>query len=238
MPSSPDISAICIERKPSVLTTTVAILQDNSVHGEDAYLVRTVDDDGFLDAVMDGVTRRKGGEASRCLAEALAAAPLRSADDVVAVLEEVNQQLYQLGQGRFWLTTVTAALYLGERLHVASVGDSPILLVRPDSCQSLCGGLRGVRIGGNGQLTHLYRAEVAVDPGDRVLLASDGVTDCIANHQLLEIMRMAASPEDATGRIGTAMAAQQVDERPSAMSGGRVRGDDWTAIVRFFGAPD
>ena len=157
---------------------------------------------------------------------------------MVAVLEEVNRHLYQLGRGDFWLTTGTAALYLAGRLHVVSVGDSPIILVRPDSCQSLSSGLRGVRIGGSTQLTHIYRAEVALDPGDRVLLATDGVTDRIANHELLKILRQAASPEEATGQIRALMAAQQVSERPSALSGSRVRGDDWTAIVRFFAAPD
>jgi serine/threonine protein phosphatase PrpC len=223
---------------PNVLTTTVAALHDNSVHGEDAYLVRPLGRCAGLDAVMDGVTRRKGGEASRYLAGALAAAPLRSADDVAAVLEEVNRHLYELGWGRFWLTTAATALYRDGALYVASVGDSPITLVRPDSCRPLCGGMRSARIGDSGQLTHLYRAEVALDPGDRVLLATDGVTDRIANHELFEILRRAASPDDAAGQIRALMAAQQAGERPAASSGGRIRGDDWTAIVRFFAAPD
>jgi serine/threonine protein phosphatase PrpC len=222
---------VCFKRTPSVLTTTAATLHDNSAHGEDAYLVRVLGDGALLDAVMDGVTRRKGGEASRDLAEALAAAPLRSAEDVVAVLEGVNQHLYQLGGGRFWLTTVATALYVEGTLHVVSVGDSPVLLIRHDACHPLCGGLRGVWIGGSGQLTHLYRAEVALVPGDRVLLATDGVTDHIANRELQEIIRTAASPEEAAERFRAIMDAQQPSDRPSWS---RLRGDDRTAIVRFF----
>src|SRR5205807_1540447 len=56
-------------------TSTVAILHDNAGHGEDHYVVRTLNDNLYLDAVMDGVTGRRGWEASQTLAEALAVAP-------------------------------------------------------------------------------------------------------------------------------------------------------------------
>jgi serine/threonine protein phosphatase PrpC len=221
-----------------MLTTTVATLHDNSAHGEDAYLVRALGDHACLDAVIDGVTRRKGGDASRALAAALAAVPLRSVEDIVVALEDVNRHLYQLGGGHFWLSTVATALYLGETLHVVSVGDSPIVLVRSGSCHTFCGGLRGVYVGACKDLPHLYRAQVSLQPGDRILLASDGVTDGVAICDLVQIMRQAASPEGVAAEIRGRLQARRADKGASRLSGGRVRGDDWTAIVRFFGTSD
>lgn len=202
------------------------------------YVLRTLGDRIFLDAVMDGVTRRQGGEASRALAAALAAAPLQSAEDIVAVLEEVNQQFHQLGCGRFWLTTVAAALYVGGVLSVVSVGDSPIMLVRSESSHWFCSGLRGVYVGANRHLVHLYRAHAVLRPGDRVLLASDGVTDGVDSGALVDILRQAVTPEEATTGIRALLHARQAGGRASAPSGGYGQGDDWTAIVRFFGKPD
>jgi len=76
---TPNSQDCCAEE--AMLTTTVAILHDNTGHGEDQYVVRTLDNNAFLDAVMDGVTGRRGWEASQIMAEALAAAPLTSPAD-------------------------------------------------------------------------------------------------------------------------------------------------------------
>jgi serine/threonine protein phosphatase PrpC len=220
-----------------MLTSTVATLHDNSAHGDDSYLVRPLGDTAFVDAVMDGMTGRQGQDASRAVQQALATATLVSPEDVVAALEAVNQQLYQRGWGRFWLTTVAAALFLDDTLHVVGVGDSPVLLIRADSCQLLChrvgGGMHaGIAraVGASRQLVHLCRTTVTVEPGARVLLATDGVTDTITNDELAEIIRQAASPDDAAARINTILTARQQQAHLS----GDFRRDDWTAILRFF----
>src|SRR5437867_7793538 len=116
-----------------MLTSTVAILYDNAGHGEDHYVVRTLNDKAFLDAVMDGVTGRRGWEASQALADALTVAPLASPADLLAVLEEVNQQLYRRGWGHFLLTTISAALCCDGTLYLMGAGDSPIVLIRSDT---------------------------------------------------------------------------------------------------------
>ena len=107
-----------------MLTSGVAIVQDNSAHGEDNYLVRTIGEQAFLDAIMDGVTRRGGKQATQWVADALAAATLTSPGDLVAVLEQVNLRLYERGGGGFLLTTVSVALCLHGKLSVAGVGDT------------------------------------------------------------------------------------------------------------------
>ncbi|MGH8058376.1 MAG: PP2C family protein-serine/threonine phosphatase, partial [Candidatus Entotheonellia bacterium] len=193
-----------------MLTSAVAMLQDNSAHGEDRYLVRDLGGSARLDAVMDGVTGRRGGQASEAVADTLAAAALTCLDDLVALLEDVNRRLYQVGGGQFLLTTVSAALSLDGRLYVVGTGDSPVLLVRSESFDQLSSRTGGVLqagvariIGASKQLVHLYRAEVALEPGDRVLLATDGVTDNVTSCELVEIVRSAVSPEEAAARLST-----------------------------------
>ncbi|HSX82037.1 MAG TPA: SpoIIE family protein phosphatase, partial [Candidatus Saccharimonadia bacterium] len=189
-------------------TSTVAVLHDNDGHGEDHYVVRTLNDNLSLDAVMDGVTGRRGWEASETLADALAVAPLTSPADLLAVLEDVNQELYRRGLGHFLLTTIAAALYGDSVLHIVGAGDSPIVLIRPDTYQlftsrtsgfSPLGPMRAIGI--SKQLGRLYRAEVALAPGDRVVLATDGIADLIPRPELVEIVRAAASPDAAVEQL-------------------------------------
>src|SRR5262245_55348559 len=169
-----------------MLTTTVAILHDNTSHGEDQYVVRTLDNNAFLDAVMDGVTGRRGWEASQTVAEALKAAPLTSPADLMAVLEDVNDQLYRRGWGRFLLTTIAAALFLEGTLYTMGAGDSPMVLIRSETSQFLSSRISGLSplgppraIGANKQLGNLHRTEVTIAPGDRLVLATDGVMDLV-----------------------------------------------------------
>ena len=220
-----------------MLTSTVAILHDNEGHGEDRYMIRTLNDNIYLDAVMDGVTGRRGWEASQTLADALAVAPLTSPADLVAVLEDVNEQLYRRGLGHFLLTTIAAALYCESVLHIIGAGDSPVVLIRPDTSQLFASRTSGFSplgpmraIGISKQLGTLYRAEVALTPGDRVVLATDGSMDLVPRHELVEIVRAAASPDTAVEQLYRLL----VTRHAAAPLGSQGRRDDWTIIVRFF----
>lgn len=226
-----------------MLTSNVATLHDNSAHGEDSYLVRDLGDNGLLDAVMDGVTGRSGGEASQILADALATVALTSSDDVVAVLEDVNQKFYRRGWGRVLLTTVSAALCLDDKLYVVGAGDSPVLLIRSDAFQQLSGHTSGFvhpgitrAIGAREKLAKLYRAEVTLEPDDRLVLATDGVTDNITSGELTDVVRHAASPDEAVERINTIIRTRHEEGRLPVQLGGRFRRDDRTVLVRFFSA--
>jgi serine/threonine protein phosphatase PrpC len=220
-----------------MFTSTVAILHNNAAHGEDGYLIRTLGKQGCLDAVMDGVTHRRGGEASRWLVDALAAASVTSPDDVLAVLETVNQHCYQRGMGHFFLTTVSVALFLDDKLSIIRVGDSPVLHIRPGVAKPAPSRVSGfvharvVRaIGATNTLRHPYRAEVSIEPGDRLVLATDGITNTVAPQELRQVVQDAETPDAAAQQIHTLITTRQAERRWRTGS----HQDDWTAILRFF----
>ena len=84
-----------------MLTSSLALIYDNTAHGEDTYLTRDLGNGNFLDAVFDGVTGHGGDEASGSVADALKELDITGPDDVVAALTEQNAEFHQVGGGRF-----------------------------------------------------------------------------------------------------------------------------------------
>lgn len=228
-----------------MLSSTVAILHDNSTHGEDHYLVRDLDNHAVLDAVMDGVTnsKGKGQEASQAVGEALARADINSADDITCVLETVNTRLFRDGWGRFLQTTVSVTLALDTTLYAVSAGDSPILLIRGDKVQQLYSRpidfiTQGIAraLGTRQPLGNLYRAEATLEPGDRLLVATDGVTDNVTRSELVMGLCNATSPQEAAQRLKALIDARYRNGCLPEKLGSRYWTDDRTAIIRFFNA--
>lgn len=224
------------------LASAVATLFDNTTHGEDSYLIRDLGNGHFMDAVMDGVTGHGGEEASRSVAEALGAASISSPEDVVSILEEQNGDFFQVGGGRFLLTTASVALFLGGPLYVISAGDSPVFHIRGGEYQQLSGRIGGIlRMGtakaiGASQDLNLHRTEVNLEAGDRLVTASDGVTDNINPAELTEFVSYAASPESASETVKQAINDRLERGITPELLGGRFRHDDQTGIFRFFEA--
>ncbi len=226
-----------------MLTSTIAILHDNAAHGEDNYLVRSLNDQATLDAVMDGVTGHGGREASQEVANALASAEPASPEAVVAILEDINQRFYRVSLGRFLLTTASVALCLGDQLHVVSAGDSPVWLIRPDTVRLLSSDARGFvyagitrALGMQKMLRQLHRVDVKIAPGDRLILATDGITDNVTHDELVEMVRGAVSPDAAVEQIQALIASRRAVGVLPEQLGGRFRNDDQTAVLRFFSA--
>lgn len=222
------------------LASVVATLYDNSTHGEDTYLVKDLGNGHFLDAVLDGVTGHGGAEASSSVAAALEAAAIAGPEEVVAALEEQNADFFQVGGGRFLLTTVSVALFLGGPLYIISAGDSPVFRLRGEEQRQLSGRIGGIlRMGtakaiGAGADLNLHRAEVDLQPGDRLITASDGVTDNVNPAELAELVRQAADPERAAAAVKSAIDDRLERGITPELLGGRFRHDDQTAIFRFF----
>ncbi len=224
-----------------MLSSKVATLQDNAAHGEDSFLTRILGGNAFLDAVMDGVTGHGGKEASVSVREALAEGPVGSPEDVVEVLEELNAEFYRIGGGRFLLTTVSVALFLEDRLHVISAGDSPVFMIDRDSVQRLSGQAGGFMhvgvartIGASPSLANLTRMDTQVAPDSRLVLATDGLTDNVLTEDLADLVRGASSPDDAAARINEAVETLLQEGRMPEHLGRRFRHDDRTAVIRFF----
>ena len=227
-----------------MFTSTVATLHNNDAHGEDSFLVHDLGNNICLDAVMDGVTDRRGAEASQLVASDLAAASPSTPDEVADFLITTNAKLFRQGWGRFLLTTVSVTLCLDGKLYVIGVGDSPVFLIRSgEEAQRLVSRTSGFMrtgiaraMGMRQELGTLYRAEVELKAGDRLVLVSDGVSDCVTQDELSEMVLAAKTPEDAVAKVEALIAGRYEAGQVPAELGGRFRPDDRTAIFRFFGA--
>ena len=224
-----------------MFSSTVATFQDNSSHGEDNFLLRDLGDKSFMDAVMDGVTGHGGEEASQSVVDALAAATINGPDDIVAALEAVNQEFFEVGGGRFLLTTVSIILYQDDKLHVISAGDSPVFHIIGDSTRQITGRMGGFlhvgvakAIGAMETLTNLARTELPIEPGTRLVLATDGVTDNMLVEELADIVRGSSSPDVAANNVNGMVESRLGEGGMPEQLGRRFRHDDRTAIFRFF----
>ena len=213
--------------------------QDNTTHGEDSFLVRDLGGDNYLEVVLDGVTGHGGGEASRGVAAALGDAPLGAVDDLLGVIEEQNSEFFQVGGGRFLLTTITAVLRLVGRTHVVHAGDSPFYLVKTDSYQQISGRIGGLmrpgstKVIGSSESLDMNVVEVFPETGDRILLATDGVSDNLSAGELVEVIRAATSPLEVMTSIENMIKERLDGGTVPHQLGGRYRHDDQTGIIRF-----
>ena len=224
-----------------MLASTVTTMQDNSAHGEDSFLSKDLGGGDFLDVVLDGVTGHGGEQASTELRDALIAGDLNNSEDIVNLLTEMNADFYSVGSGRFLLTTVSAVLGRGENLQIVSAGDSPVFLINNLGHQKLSGNAGGFlhvgvarAIGASEILGAPAVMEITPRSGDRIFLATDGITDNMTIEELAEVIRNAATPEEASSKIEETIKERLQDGRVPETIGVRFRYDDRTGIIRFF----
>ena len=224
-----------------MLASKVITMQDNSAHGEDSFLSKDLGNDEFLDVVMDGVTGHGGEQASTELRDALNGANFNNADDIISLLSEINEEFYSVGSGRFLLTTVSAVLGRDEKIQVVAAGDSPVFLINKDGYRKLSGNAGGFlhvgvarAIGASEKLGAPSQIEIIPSPGDRLLLATDGITDNMSIDELTEVINNASTPEGASARIEETIKERLTEGRVPETIGVRFRYDDRTGIIRFF----
>jgi serine/threonine protein phosphatase PrpC len=92
-------------------------------------------------------------------------------------------------------------------------------------------------IGASQDLRRLCRVQVPLLPGDRVVLATDGVTDNMTPGEIAEMVCRATSPDAAVACLRASMATRQATEGFTVPSREPFCHDDRTAIVRFFCTP-
>lgn len=224
-----------------MLASTVTTMQDNTAHGEDSFLSKDLGDGEFLDVVMDGVTGHGGEQASTELKEALDGEELNDSEEVVKLLSEINTDFFSVGSGRFLLTTVSAVLGRSGKLQIVSAGDSPVFLINKDGHRRLSGHAGGFMhvgvaraIGASEELGEPAQVEITPSSGDRILLATDGITDNMTIEELAEVIRNASTPEQAAEEIEDTIKDRLQEGRVPETIGVRFRYDDRTGIIRFF----
>jgi serine/threonine protein phosphatase PrpC len=220
------------------------VYQDNSAHGEDAFVMRVLHDHMTLDAVLDGATARGGHEASTLAATALHEARITSVDDLMDLLDRTNRELFRRGRGRFFLTTVTAALRIGQTLHVLSVGDSPALLVRGPESVPLTPIVTGqtflglTNLLGRSEKLLCKTAHIDLHPYDRLALVTDGIIENLAPSELVDILISASTPEQAVSALQQLLCQKKRANKGRIDEHSSFRHDDATAIIRYFGPGD
>jgi serine/threonine protein phosphatase PrpC len=221
-----------------------AAYHDNSCHGEDAFLTRELTHHLALDAVLDGATGRGGWEACSYAAEELGAAAIESVDDLTTLLDRVNRELFRRGKGRFFLTTISAALKIGRELHVLSVGDSPVLLIRGGDIIPLTPAAKGqVFLGmanalGRHEKLAYKTASVSLQVQDRLVLVTDGIIENVAPSELATLVAHASSPEEAVSAVQQLLSGKQRENKGRVDDRSSFRRDDATALIRYIGLSD
>jgi serine/threonine protein phosphatase PrpC len=219
----------------------VAVFQDNSYHGEDAYSSRELNGHTAIDAVFDGATGRGGAEASGFATRSLQEATIEMVDDLTSLLDLVNQRLFQRGRGRFFLSTASAALKIGSTLHVINIGDSPVFLIRRHDIIPLTGQAQGATFLGianalGRQEKLSYKAtSTGLEAGDRLILATDGLIENVAPSELVALVDAAPSPEQAVAALRQLLDAKKAANKGSVDDVSGFRRDDATAIIRYLG---
>ena len=217
-----------------------AYLLDNSVHGEDGYLIKELSDTTCLDVVLDGVTRFGGKEAVELAVETLQQASFQKAEDLFAVLQQINANLYLQGGGRFLMSTIVVTLKLGDELHIVRAGDSLAYVVREGAIYetaSIVDGLYATAItGGLGfreNFSYSY-SKMMLRSGDRLVLMTDGIADNLALGEQVSIVNEASAPQGIVDVLQGLINEKRVSRvGPTGYTHAYVE-DDRSLVVRFF----
>jgi protein phosphatase len=188
---------------------------------EDALLARP--ERGIL-AVADGLGGHPAGDlASLTAVQALDEAPLTaaaSADDLVAATRDAHNAVLAVAEeepGRLGMgTTVVLAAIDAGRARIVHVGDSRAYLLSTD------GDLHAVTRdhGMHGYLTQALGldrdvepdvAEVLCEPGTRLLLCTDGLTNMLDDDKLAELLGQGDAQEACDALVQTALDNGGVD---------------------------
>ena len=157
-------------------------------------------------------------------------------EELAEALVDINRKVHQTGQESAELfnmgSTCVAISVMGGRVHLAHLGDSRAYLIRDGAIEQLTSDHRVIQpmldrgeISEDEARTHpmrnvltrsvgveadvaVTRAEMAIEPGDRIVLCSDGLSDLVSPGQLLEVAGQHEEIEDlVTALIDAANAA-------------------------------
>ncbi|MBI2172591.1 MAG: SpoIIE family protein phosphatase [Candidatus Aenigmarchaeota archaeon] len=213
---------------------------DNRRHGDDAWLVREFGPYSVLDAVFDGISTAQGSTASSLTSRKLAEANIATPDDVIRVLEEANDELYERYHGCS-STTATVSVKTGSRLYMINIGDSPAFIVRngiagevttldKESAESPAYVTNYV-----GRREFMYHmTQMDLTGGDRLLVMTDGISDNVYPAEIMDIFHGCRTPLGTIRKLRKLMSHKRSTDAGRDDVYGRFKEDDVTAIVRYF----
>jgi len=221
---------------------THAVYFDNSTHGDDRYIARILGPNSVLDAVFDGVSGGGQGAQASELTERIfrEASRIEEQEDVKRLLESAHSELS--GASRIHLTTATVALKVGNQLYVINVGDSPAYLFRDGRVEELTVLDKDpyslamiTQAIGDGEELDYHENQVSLEPGNILVLATDGITDNIYPDEFYErTIKGIKNPEEALGRLEELLKEKERNDEGREDFFRRFKSDDRAAIIRFF----
>jgi len=186
--------------------------------GEQASALAVNTIENFLLDTLNWCLQLQGSEGDRLLTEFQKA--LKQADEKLFREAQRRPELHGMG------TTLTLAYFLEDELFVAHVGDSRCYLLRKGLLYRLTrdhtlvaemlrrGLLRPEEagshtyrhiitnvVGGSDPGVQVEMHKLPVEPGDRVLLCSDGLTEMVPDEEILSILMAEAEPTSACQRL-------------------------------------
>ena len=212
---------------------------DNRAHGDDAVLSRELNSDSVLDVVLDGVSTGVGSRASNLTIDKLNNGRVRNINDIVRLLQEANDELYDATRG-VSLTTATTALKVGDQLYVVNVGDSPGYIVRNGKIIDLTtmdkvpnNPAVVTNVVGFGPDFDVHTKQLGLESYDKLVLVTDGVSDNLYPEEIARIVEHEKTPELAASAL-----ERLLNERLSSNKGredvfGTFKSDDRAAVIRY-----
>lgn len=174
-------------------------------------------------AIADGVTNPEGGKEASI--RAVTYLERFAGSDLKKSIETINGKILEDKETlHVGYSTIAAARIINNQLEVANVGDTPVFLVRDKGIIMLTVQDRFI----TGSLMqalgepdiNIHTTSEKLQPGDYVILTSDGVSNVLTEEDLLKIVNLHKEPESI---VEAAFLA--VEEEP------REYDDDMTMIV-------
>ncbi|HSM56497.1 MAG TPA: SpoIIE family protein phosphatase [Candidatus Sulfomarinibacteraceae bacterium] len=199
--------------------------------GGDFYDLVALDEDTFALTIADVSDKGMGAALYMALSRSLLLCEARLSRKPYDVLRSVNQLLLELGEPNMFVTIFYALVdrATGRMTYIRAGHDRP-LLFRGDDVQELDG--RGMALGLlPAHEFEMAEEEVRLQPGDRLVLYTDGLTDAVApdgamydRYQFVDFLRANAHlpPDPLCDAAFTAL---------DAYRGGAPREDDMTMLV-------
>ena len=212
---------------------------NNTYHGDDAYLTRVLNPTSVLDAVFDGVSTGIGSKASQLMVEKLKSKEILNLGDIVELLKEANDELFKATNG-VSLTTATIALKIDNQLCVLNVGDSPAYLLRYGGITELTTLDKGknpeiiTHAVGEGKEFSYHINKVFLQPNDKLVLVTDGISDNIHPQEIAEIVYKENTPNGVVDKLDQLLKKKRASNSGRDDVFGRYKNDDTTSIIRYF----